>query len=34
MEIDRLGFIHENFYPGDSVVKQPENFEQNREVSF
>lgn len=22
MEIDRLGFIHENFFPGDSVVKK------------
>ncbi|MBR4085700.1 MAG: NUDIX domain-containing protein [Lachnospiraceae bacterium] len=22
MEIDRLGFIHENFFPGDSLVKQ------------
>lgn len=22
MEIDRLGFIHENFFPGDSVVKR------------
>jgi ADP-ribose pyrophosphatase YjhB (NUDIX family) len=22
MEIDRLGFIHENFFPGDSLVKR------------
>ena len=22
MEIDRLGFIHENFFPGDSLKKQ------------
>ena len=22
MEIDRLGFIHENFFPGDSLVKK------------
>ena len=22
MEIDRLGFIHENFFPGDSLTKQ------------
>lgn len=22
MEIDRLGFIHENFFPGDSLAKQ------------
>ena len=22
MEIDRLGFVHENFFPGDSVVKK------------
>lgn len=22
MEVDRLGFIHENFFPGDSLVKQ------------
>ena len=22
MEVDRLGFIHENFFPGDTLVKQ------------
>lgn len=22
MEIDRLGFVHENFFPGDSIVKK------------
>lgn len=22
MEVDRLGFVHENFFPGDSIVKK------------